>query len=151
MRFRLLYLTVFGITHTSLSLGPSGGCGNRVSLWFYFYILLIYVWLCWVSIVVWGLSRCGKWGLLFPPRSAWAPSAGLALLRHRRQGVRASVAAAYGLSSCGQWLWSLGLAVAVHRLSCSAARGISPDWDWTRALHGGFSSIVPPGKSLLWL
>ena len=55
-----------------------------------------------------GLSLVGVKGLLISVTP---------LVGHRLQGVQASVAAARGLSSTGS-------GVAVHRLSCSEARGI---------------------------
>ena len=53
-----------------------------------------------------AFSRGGKWGLLF---LAWVSHrGGCSCCRARTLGVQASVAAAYGLSSCGLWALELG-------------------------------------------
>ena len=69
-----------------------------------------------------AFSSCGERGLLCCSARASSCCGAPA------PGVRASVVAAFGLSSCGTWaLEHEGLVVVAHRLSCSAACGIFPD------------------------
>ena len=93
--------------------------------------LLIYLWLCWVSLL-WELfsscsgqaSHCGG----FSGCRAWTLGAGM------------SVVVACGLSS--HRLWSTGSLVLAHWLSCFTACGIFPDWGLNpRLLHWQADSL----------
>ena len=67
---------------------------------FYFILLFIYLWLCWVFIAARAFSSCGERGLLFVAvcglLTAVASHCGAQAL-----GTRASAVAAHRLSSCG--------------------------------------------------
>ena len=74
------------------------------------FLTFIYLWLRWVSVAVRGLSPALEWGLLNAVASLVA--------EHRLRGTEASGAVA-------------------HRLSCSAACGVFPQWG---------SDLCPPHR-----
>ena len=92
-----------------------------MSLFKKFFNKFIYFWLHWVFITVLGLCCCGEQGLLL------VAVRGILIAVASRCGARASVVAAPGsvVVACG--LWSTGLVVVAHGLSCSTACGIFPD------------------------
>ena len=96
-----------------------------------------YFWLFWVVFAEHGLSLVAENRV--PLRcSAW-PShcGGLSCCWAQALGVRASVVAACGLSSCAR------ASVALGHAASSRTRGLTR----VPSLAGGFLSAVPPGKS----
>lgn len=87
--------------------GVGGEClEGREEEDFFLLFIYLYLWLCWVFIVVHGVSNCGKWGQLF--------IAVLQLL----------VAWARGFSICSSQATEVAPAIVAYRLSCSEACGI---------------------------
>ena len=88
-----------------------------------------------IHLLVWaalGLCCCVGFPLVAAGRGRCPGAArGLlpagSLLGHRLWGVRASVAVAHGLSSCGSGLYRKGSVVVAHGFSCSAVCGIILD------------------------
>ena len=69
----------------------------------------------------------------------------------RLEGAWVSVLQSMGSEVAVRGLYSTGLVVLVHGLSCSAACGVFPDQGLNRcppAFQGRFISAGPPGKSL---
>ena len=83
------------------------------------------------------LQRAGALSAAVPRLLAAAPLA----LEYRPQGTWASAVAAPRLPSTDS-------TVVAHRLGCSLACGIFPNWGWNHvpALAGGFFTIELPGK-----
>ena len=68
---------------------------------------IIYLWLCWVFVVAWAFSSCGKWGLLSVAVS----------------GLLTAVASRCGAPALGLQ----AVVVVVRGFTCPAACGIFPD------------------------
>ena len=95
----------------------------------------------------WAFCSCGKWRLLCS-FNAWASHCrNFSCCGAQALGVRASVVAACGLSSCGWQAPEHGLSSWFRSLVCSVGLPGPGIESLSPALAGRFLSAVPPGKS----
>ena len=97
------------------------------------FCVVIYFWLCWLLALGCYVGFFSIWraGLLSHCHM-WAPHCGgSSCCRARTPGMQASAVAAHGLSSCCPRALEHGSTDVVHRLSCSAVRGVLQTRDWT--------------------
>ena len=110
-------------------LGLRKGCGlscqlratqTLPSFFFFFNVLFIYLWLCWVFVATQAFSSSGEWrtGLSLP----W-------LLLLQSTGSRAHELQSWcvGFIIAAPGLYGMGSVLVVYGLCCSAASGISLD------------------------
>ena len=109
------------------------------------YLLSIYFWPHWLFSAVHGLSLAGASDDLVVGRGLFTAVAS-PMEEHRLQSLQRG-----GSVISGPRLYSVGLVVVVHRLSCRLPCGIFPDQgsNLSLALAGRFSTTGPPGKSHL--